>query len=216
MTREPGTAGVEDGLDTDTVLILTGLARAGQGLVLGIAPAGRSGIKRISRSPGPEFRGVLDASFRARYPALVRHVTARVGDPTRAEDVVQQAFEKVWRSYRSDPREIHNIDAYVFTAVANEVNNDLRRLVARRAEGLVEAAEHLAAVGRDPQLQATDAVAVTAALAALAPREREAIVLRGQYDLSVEDTAAIMKLSQGAVKRYTADAARKLRAALAA
>jgi len=195
---------------------LAELIRRGSGVVLGIAPPARAGVKRIARVPGPEFRSRFEASFRDRYPALVRHAVAKVGDRTRAEDVVQQAFEKVWRGYQRDPREIHNLDAYVFTAVANEINNDLRRMVTKGADGPLDAAAHVADDRKDIQARVTDGVVVNAALARLTPREREAIVLRGQYDLTVVEVAEIMKLSQGAVKRYTADATRKLRVALAA
>jgi RNA polymerase sigma-70 factor (ECF subfamily) len=213
---DPGLVDAGDGLDAVTVAGLAELARRGSGIVLGIAPAARSGIKRVARPPGPEFRSRLEASFRHRYPALVRYAFAKVGDRARAEDVVQQAFEKVWRGYRREPREIHNLDAYVYTAVASEINNDLRRVVTKGTDSPLDVAEHVADDRKDVQARVTDVVAINAALALLTPREREAIVLRGQYDLTVAEAAEIMKLSQGAVKRYTADATRKLRATLAA
>ena len=40
-------------------------------------------------------------------------------------------------------------------------------------------------------------------------------MLRDQYDLGIAKTAAIMKLSEAAAKRYTADAMRKPRDVLA-
>jgi len=64
--------------------------------------------------------------------------------------------------------------------------------------------------GDDPALAATTATLFASALAALALREREAVVLRIQYDLSVEDTASIMRVSPGTGKGYTADGLRRL------
>src|SRR5690606_35968822 len=55
---------------------------------------------------------------------------------------------------------------------------------------------------------------VESALAQLPPRERACVVLRHVEDLSVRDTANLLRLSEGAVKRYTSDGVAALSAAL--
>jgi DNA-directed RNA polymerase specialized sigma24 family protein len=55
---------------------------------------------------------------------------------------------------------------------------------------------------------------VVAALAQLSPRERACVVLRQMDDMSVHDTAVTLGLSEGAVKRYTADGIARLGALL--
>jgi RNA polymerase sigma factor (sigma-70 family) len=55
-----------------------------------------------------------------------------------------------------------------------------------------------------------DAVAVRAAVATLPRRERAAIVLRYFADLSVNDTAAVMRCRPGTVKSLTSHAITKL------
>ena len=56
--------------------------------------------------------------------------------------------------------------------------------------------------------------AVHAALAALSPRERACVVLRHLDDVSVRDTARLLGISEGAVKRYVSDGVRALSARL--
>lgn len=55
---------------------------------------------------------------------------------------------------------------------------------------------------------------VEAALALLAPRERACVVLRHMEDLSTRETAALLRLSEGAVKRYLSDGVAALTAVL--
>ena len=55
---------------------------------------------------------------------------------------------------------------------------------------------------------------VQRALQALPPRERACVVLRQVEDMSIRETATALGLSEGAVKRYTADGTARLDAAL--
>jgi RNA polymerase sigma factor (sigma-70 family) len=199
--------------------LLLAAADRGEGTVLGLVPRGRAGVQRVSRAQAAEFDRRLTQAYRDRFPALVRHAARKVGDHGRAEDVVQRAFEKILRGYRADRPEISNIDAYVFTAVSNEINRELRVVIpARRTEVVDPEGDEAEEAGRrrDVAAQVVDVLSVQAALARLAPREREAVVMRMQWQLSVAEAADLMRLSTGAVKRYTADGVRRLREELAA
>jgi DNA-directed RNA polymerase specialized sigma24 family protein len=61
-----------------------------------------------------------------------------------------------------------------------------------------------------PDLLAEHATDVGAALATLAPRERTCIVLRYVEHLSIRETAEVLDLSEGSVKRYVSDGIAKL------
>lgn len=200
--------------------LLSGFADRGEGTIIGLVPPGRAGVRRVSRAQAAEFDRRLAEAYRERMPVLVRHAFRKVGDHGRAEDVVQRAFEKILRRYQRDRPEISNIDAYVFTAVCNEINRELRDVIpARRnvsTDDDSDGPDHGVPSRIDVSGQVVDSLAVRAALAELAPREREAVVMRLQWQLSVAEAAEVMHLSDGAVKRYTADGVRRLRERLTA
>jgi len=199
--------------------LLLSAADQGQGTILGLPPAGRAGIRRVSRAQAEEFERRLTQAYRDRSAMLVRYATRKVGDQGRGEDAVQRAFEKILRRHRQDSPEITNLDAYLLTAVCNEVNRELRVVIPdRQAHAAAESADQseLASPRPDVSTQVADALALRAALAELPPREREAVVIRLQWQLSVTEAAEVMQLSTGAIKRYTSDGLRRLRERLGA
>jgi RNA polymerase sigma factor (sigma-70 family) len=197
------------------VRLLQAAAERGDGTVLGLGPPGRARIGRVSRADAAAFAERLAAAYRDRSPAMVRYATRKVGDPGRAEDVVQRAFEKILRRQRSDPPEITNMQAYVLTAVCNEINRELREVIPARANVSIDDEDRADGYGprssADVSAQVADTAVLREALATLSPREREAVVIRMQWQLSVAEAAEVMKLSTGAVKRYTSDGLRRLR-----
>jgi RNA polymerase sigma factor (sigma-70 family) len=194
--------------------LLQAAAEQGEGTVLGLVPPGRSRIGRVSRVDSAAFAERLAAAYRERSPAMVRYATRKVGDPGRAEDVVQRAFEKILRRQQGDPPEITNMQAYVLTAVCNEINRELREVIPARANVSIDDPDRnddSPSAPVDISTQVADAAVLRDALAALSPREREAVIIRMQWQLSVAEAAEVMQLSAGAVKRYTSDGLRRLR-----
>jgi len=194
--------------------LLQAAAERGEGTVLGLVPPGRSRIGRVSRTDAAAFAERLATAYRERSPAMVRYAARKVGDAGRAEDVVQRAFEKILRRQQGDPPEITNMQAYVFTAVCNEINRELREVIPARADVSIDDPEREAATPSSPvdvSTQVADTHMLRDALATLSPREREAVVMRMQWQLSVAEVAEVMQLSTGAVKRYTYDGLRRLR-----
>jgi RNA polymerase sigma factor (sigma-70 family) len=194
--------------------LLQAAAEQGEGTVLGLVPPGRSRIGRVSRVDSAAFAERLAAAYRERSPAMVRYATRKVGDPGRAEDVVQRAFEKILRRQQGDPPEITNMQAYVLTAVCNEINRELREVIPARANVSIDDPDRnddSPSAPVDISTQVADAAVLRDALAALSPREREAVIIRMQWQFSVAEAAEVMQLSAGAVKRYTSDGLRRLR-----
>ena len=211
----------EDGAEfADLGIALRAVADLGEGTILGLVPAGRAGARRVSRALVDEFEQKFAAAYRERLPMLVRYATRKVGDPGRAEDVVQRAFERILRRQRQNLPEITNLSAYLLTTVCNEINRELRSVIPERQTlTSVDAGDErteLASSGPDISHQVADALAVRSALASLSPREREAVVMRVQWQLSVAEAAEVMHLSTGAVKRYTSDGLKRLRERLEA
>lgn len=146
---------------------------------------------------------------RRRRTLLTTATALTAGDAFLAEDLVQGTLVRLylaWRRARSG-----NVDAYARRVLVNAFIDHRRRPFVRR-EQVVAAPPDSPAPG-DADL---DHTRLLAALAALPPRMRAAVVLRHVDDLSVEDAAAALGCSTGTVKSQTARALAKLRDALGA
>ncbi|MCG7286964.1 sigma-70 family RNA polymerase sigma factor [Cellulomonas sp. ACRRI] len=148
----------------------------------------------------------LAAFARERGPALVGYARLLTGDTAAAEDLVQEAVVRVW-SRRRAGADITWLEAYVRRAVLNGWVDQCRRDRAWRdhAHLLIDAVPV-----PSPEHAAVDRARVAAALERLSPRERACTVLRHYDDLTIPEIARRLDLSDGAVKRYLSDAARRL------
>ncbi len=152
--------------------------------------------------PTPAHADELVAALhREQYGALVRLAGLLLHDRGASEEVVQDAFVQLhlrWRRLR-DPEKAA---AWLRSAVLNGARSRLRHLeVGRRHAsrtspvGGHESAEDVALARGSHQ-------GVVAALQALPPRQREAVVLRYYLDLSEAEMATAMGVSAGSVKTH--------------
>jgi len=133
--------------------------------------------------------------FAEHHLGLVRLALLMVGDLATAEDVVQDAFEQLHRRWHGLRQHSSALD-YARSAVLNGCRSVLRRrLVARRHEGLVAASPPYSA---DAALEQRSEL--IDAFRSLPRRQREVVALRYYLDLSVADTAATLRISEGAVR----------------
>jgi RNA polymerase sigma-70 factor (sigma-E family) len=154
----------------------------------------------------PEY----DDVYAALWPRLVRTAYAVSGDLGVAEDAVQAAFAKAYRSWRRISR-LEAPEAYLRRMAVNEVLND-RRLARRRHE----------IISGDPPDRATvetldDALAhdeMWRAVSSLPPRQRAVLVLRYYEDLSEQQIADALGCRPGTVKSQASAALASLRARL--
>ena len=140
------------------------------------------------------------------HPRLVGALALRTGNRQLAEDLAQEALARLWRDWsRVNARGA--VEPWVFATAFNLLRSWHRRLrVARRHAPLL-------ATG-DVVSDSTGALAVRDAVAALPERQREAIALRYFADLSVRDSAAVMRCAEGTVRALTAQAVAALRTSL--
>jgi RNA polymerase sigma-70 factor (sigma-E family) len=135
--------------------------------------------------------------FRAHHLELVRLAVLIVGDLATAEDVVQDAFEQLHRRWRTLRKQSSALD-YARSAVLNGSRSVLRRRsVARRHEARISASSHQdadAAVGFEQRSELIEA------FRRLPARQREVLALRYYVDMSVADAAAMLHISEGAVR----------------
>ncbi len=148
------------------------------------------------------------AYVEARRPQLYRTACLLCGDPHRAEDVVQDALAKLYAAWDRVSR-MDSVDGYVRRIIVNANYSERRR--PWRREVTTEPRD----VPVEPGFPAEDAEAVRTALRTLPPGQRRVIVLRHIWNLTIEETAAELRISPGTVKSQSADALAALRRALA-
>lgn len=138
----------------------------------------------------------LGGAFRRLGPALYAQALAIVADPATAEDVVQDAFVRVWRR-RERLADLATIDGYLFTAVRHLALDEQRR--GERATRRVLAAAPSPAPGGD----GPDVERIDEALRGLPPEQREVVVLRVHLGLSFAEVAERIGAPLGTVhSRY--------------
>lgn len=170
----------------------------------------RATVSENSRG-GDRARDISEL-FDREYKSLHRLAYVFVADAAVAEEIVMEAFVKVfsgWNRFRSVERK----SAYLKQMVVNGCRSRLRR---RGIEQRVNEAAHRDLAGHvrlesdhsDLQLDLWDAVR------RLPDRQRTAVVLRYLEDLSEAEIAHVLDCSVGTVKSQLSRARRKLEVAL--
>jgi RNA polymerase sigma-70 factor (sigma-E family) len=151
-----------------------------------------------------------DEVYAALWARLVRTAYAVAGDRGLAEDAVQTAFAKAYRSWPRISR-LNAPDAYLRRMVVNEVLND-RRLARRRHEvASAEPPEQMTPGDTDHALAHDE---IWNALSMLPPRQRAVLVLRYYEDLSEQQIADALGCRPGTVKSQASAALASLRTRL--
>jgi RNA polymerase sigma-70 factor (sigma-E family) len=153
----------------------------------------------------------VTAIYRIHYRSLVRLAALLVPDAAAAEELVQDSFVAMHSAFRRLADGDRAL-TYLRQAVVNRSRSMLRhRITADKI--LPEPAP--GPPGADPAaIIELEHSALVSALRALAPRQREVLVLRYYTDLPEAQIASAMGISKGAVKSHTARAMSSLRAEL--
>lgn len=170
-------------------------------------------LSRLSRGE-PQAARELVARKLPRVLALAQRL---LGQRAEAEEVAQESFLRAWKQAPSWRRGEARFDTWLHRVVLNLCNDRLRaprRRHERATDELPEAADP-AATPEQHYAGRRMSQRVAIALAALPPRQREAIVLFHYQELSQADAAALMGVSVDALESLLARARRSLRAQLA-
>jgi RNA polymerase sigma-70 factor (sigma-E family) len=160
------------------------------------APRPASGSEDPARWNADTAIGIL---YPAHWAPLVRLAALLSGDPSVAEEIVQDAFIALHRRWDrlADPAAA---PGYLRASVVNGARSAIRhRVVVERSRqpgppDPVDPADRAVRVAEDAE--------VLAALRALPQRQREVLVLRYYSDLSEQDIATALGISRGAVKSH--------------
>jgi RNA polymerase sigma-70 factor (sigma-E family) len=166
-------------------------------------------------------RSLRDEEFSAFVQARRIHLLRSAclltaGDTHLAEDLVQTALARLYLAW---PRVRHSgtgPTAYAMRIVVHAHIDEVRRPRWKRERYFAEMPEPSLPEQHGSFDGLVDGPTIRAALAALPPGMRAAVVLRYWLDLSIEDTADLLNCSAGTVKSQTAKATARLRDLLAA
>lgn len=145
----------------------------------------------------------------ARSASLFRLAYLVMGDYQLAQDLVQESLTKTYLAWPR-LREVENAEAYTRRVIVTTAISWRRRRSFRERP-----AETVPDRGTpDPTALLPEVGDLWAAVRALPPRQRTAVVLRHCEDLSEAQTAELMGCSVGSVKRQVSIALGKLRVAM--
>lgn len=156
-------------------------------------------MTRVGPEPTAVGEDLVTALYLAHYGALVRLAALLLDEPAACEDVVQEAYVRVWARPRQF-RDPTSVLAYLRKTVLNQARSTLRRrLVASRRP---PASPTSAAAADVDAIRAFASQAAVRAIGELPRRQREVVVLRYYAGLSEAETADTLGISAGSVKGY--------------
>ncbi|MBW8807211.1 MAG: RNA polymerase subunit sigma-24 [Catenulispora sp. 13_1_20CM_3_70_7] len=160
-------------------------------------------MRSLRKGTSPELQEEFRAFVTGSQGHLRRSAYVLCGDWHLAEDLVQTAYQRIFRSWHR-VRVIDMPDAYARRVVYHCFLDSRKR---QREVASLETLVDRPAVEVDTAARLT----ILAALAALAPRTRAVVALRYWEDQSVEQTAAVLGISAGTVKSMSARGLAQLR-----
>jgi RNA polymerase sigma-70 factor (sigma-E family) len=173
------------------------------------APLGRARQRLRPQDDSRSREEVVESLFREHYEGLLRLAYCMLGDRCSAEDVVMDAFCSLHLHY-TGLRDRSRPLAYLRSAVLNGSRSRIRSLVRERnrpgwADPPPTDSSSASVIAHEEAHRLAEAVR------GLPHRQREVVVCRYYLELSEAETAALLGMSAGSVKRH----GHRARAALA-
>lgn len=140
-------------------------------------------------------------------PHLRAFARSLCGDPTQADDLVQDALLKAWNA-RESYTENTSFKAWTFTILRNSFYSEKRR--SWRSTGLEPGVAESTLVASDDPDKGLELVALRNALEHLPQDQREAIILIGAGGMAYEEAAEIVGCAVGTIKSRVSRARKAL------
>ncbi|WP_420816148.1 RNA polymerase sigma factor [Paraburkholderia phosphatilytica] len=166
-------------------------------------------VERVGQRDAAAVRTLIARKL----PRLLRLATRMLGDRMEAEDVAQEAFERIWTHAPRWKAGEAKFDTWLHRVALNLCYDRLRAHRETPVDDAPDVADHAATPAEHAERQSRDAQ-IRAALSSLPARQREALVLNYYQELSNIEAAALMGISVDALESLLARARRNLRALL--
>jgi RNA polymerase sigma-70 factor (ECF subfamily) len=160
-------------------------------------------LVRLLVGRGGNLEPAIRAFVEADYARLVAGLSLIGGSRAAAEDAVQEALARAWERMDRGER-IESLTGWVTVVATNVARSSVRRRLAERRAH--------ARLVREPDAgdMPVDSVDVARALARLPRRQREVVVLHYWMEMTLAETAGVLKVSEGTVKTAITRARRRL------
>ena len=163
-----------------------------------------------------DIQQAADEAFRQELAPVISHMRAFAhslyGNATEADDLVQEALAKAWKS-RASYQPGTSVKSWAFTILRNQFYSDKRRSWRQTSLDPEVAERTLVAISDPDAALALDEA--RRALALLPDDQREALILVGVAGLPYEDVAEICDAAVGTIKSRVSRARQRLIAIIA-
>jgi RNA polymerase sigma-70 factor (ECF subfamily) len=144
--------------------------------------------------------GKVDANsfkqqFLSFHPKLYRIAWVLVGNKDNAEDILQEAYCKLWNK-RADLKTVNNAEAFSVTLVKNLCFDFLRSPQANRYEEQIENVQIACETSPEKDMEEADELEIVRRLIERLPENQKLVIkLRGLSDCSLEEIEEITNFS---------------------
>lgn len=164
-------------------------------------PEPRTAVSTDEGDLEPTRDVAIEVLFRRHYRELIRLAYCLLGERTQAEDAVQDAFVSLYRQWPR-LRDRQAAPAYLRSAVINRCRTRVRDLVRERGRTPSQLVDAPEASAEDDALPRAYAARLDDVVRGLPRRQREVVVCRYYLDLSIAETAELLGVTAGSVKRH--------------
>ena len=139
--------------------------------------------------------GAFEALYRRHAPHVLGFARGMLKDPSRAEDIVQDVFMKLYLSRKTFSLREASLSTWLFTCTRNAVLNVLRS----KWSSVLD----LDSCGERPERESSDTASdIVAAVSSLSPRRSEIVRLKYAEGLSAKEIADQLGLSVRTVEKH--------------
>jgi RNA polymerase sigma-70 factor, ECF subfamily len=144
---------------------------------------------------------VISSIFDRFFPVVFKYVRYRVNDIAQSEDIASDVFVRLLEAVKSGKGPDSNIKAWLLGTASHAVNDHHRKNYRRPTEEISESIQDYQDAPSETSEQRERQKRIRLALSKLTTEQQHVIDLRFGQDLSLEETAIVMKKNVNAVKQ---------------